>query len=1365
MECYDTCCDRGKRCVLPRDKICCSDCGKINPCYNIQSAPCPVCPSEEPVSNKKEKKEEEKKWRSNDVCNCKQSCWQWILSFLGIGGALPECCRNVSLSAWQSGQVARNALASKVQQVVNKVTGREAPQPRSSKIFDKVETKEAEKKTPAAVLTSDKEGQAQETSDETPEQSPGKEQVQATADKKKKPRTSSLPRGRTKRRKSGASKSRSRSRGDKQTAKKSGSKTRSLSSSSTSLSQGDRRRKRSRSRSGSATKIFNPFKGRLPTPLCNTKTQFCPPLPCRPCPGTQPKPYLSCVKENRISSFPEKCPSVTQQKPTRCPPTQQPGIRRSNSMSYRTKDTCLQQDPEHCFCCTAGASRLPLRSLSFDCTPMRFTCPRACCTSAQSPLPRSRTWTCSCSMKSDALMTPYIRESGIRRASPSCCQSGVRHRPSACPPSCTKPCCLPISGMSGSQSYKNKHEPRQYTPPPSTIGKPSCCAAHEIMRARHNDALCNQLLSKYGYSPPSTRLCPLTCCACNTTSMCCPTSCLNYCHFPGMGGCVACRPMADYTNCILCCEDSENCTNSRKPRSPECHALKNHAIEFNQSPCEKKPLREFQLPPHCIRQTGPRSPVGEYMAIIRVPKAVKKQQEPQEETVEKPKETEPAPKKEQAGEAKPIKKKIKRISRKSTGRARNVNENAKSECLNKATSRSLQLYVAKQGSPSDQPVLVDLSEVSDSCLPHCEESFNNNYGGESYRISRYSSVGPVQIDFSELNARVNRYPNMPTHSSASSAFVARYSRPNYPTPSSDVRAITSYVSQIYNRDTRAVLDSHHCGSRWSRPKSIATASNASHKHPENRPLAFNRSTNSTGLESSDMLNTTKYNVRLETAIENKIRELRDSKVFRSPPARKKMYSNTLFEQMTRAHENSNLAIKRNAPREEFIRESLDELRTRAERRKQEFKYVDAFLNMPSPNETPSKQVTEGDVTYQAHIDISYNKTTTVLYSQNTTNRARDTAPVIEVSKPKIDIHHTAHATPGIKKEMVCHFVKNSPRAQTPKCMETGKFENINQAPMADFEPVFKSLFEKFEESAQVYARCKAQPDPRTDKDFKIKETQPNIFKAFPEGSKDIFKHVNAPAVEWNEENQSSNKVEKCLANARTKMTQSSPPHKPVMVKSSDAENTSVCTSSCHCNSCGTSSVSLEISRLARSARSNQSLSGSVSCVDTTTFTKVTDAHRNTEETPTDYNSNVVNRPLLTSAGLSNTFNKPNQSEDSRANSKSPHPQLKMLPDNMSTPSSSGDSGSSVDPICSKCASKFASMTGNSSVDGDKEYYFSNAVTTHHNDVVNKPEAGDASTFASSTDVDLLLPSQRPASNVKSLTELMREFIRRNGTPV
>ncbi|BFZ12882.1 hypothetical protein BsWGS_15921 [Bradybaena similaris] len=1360
MECYDTCCDRGKRCALPRDKICCPDCGKLNPCYNIQSVPCHVCPPKEPCNC--DNKKETEKWRSNDVCNCKQSCWQWILSFLGIGGALPECCRNVRLTAWESGEVARDTLVSKVQQVVNQVSGRGAVQARSSKIFDKVETKEAEKKAPTAILTSDKEGQAQDTSDESPDQLPGKEQGQAGTDKRRKTRNSSLPRGRTKHRKTGRSKSRSTSRGGKQ---KAGSKTQSGSSSSTSLSQGDRRRKRSRSRSGSATKIFNPFKGRIPSPSCGTKSHYCPPLPCLSCSGTQPKAHLSCLIEDRIASFPEKCPSLTQHQTTRSAPRQQSGIRRSNSMLYRTKDTCLQQDPEHCYCCTAGASKIPLRSLSFDSTPRRFTCPRACCLSDQSSFPRSHTWTCSSSMKSDAIMTPYIRGSGVGKASPSCSQSGVRPRTSVCPSSCTKPCCLP--GIHSSQPYRNKHEPRQYTSPTSTAAKASCCAAHNIMKARQNDALCNQLLSKYGYSPPSVRLCPLTCCGCNTTSMCCPTTCLKYGRFPGMGGCVACRPMADCTNCTVCCEHSENYTNSRNPRSPECQALKNRPIEFNNSPCEKKPLREFQLPPHCIRETGPRSPVGEYMAIIRVPKPVKKQV-PQEEPVEKPKETEPAPKKGQAEEAKPVKKKSKRISRKGKGKARNVNENAKSECLNKITSTSLQLYVAKQGSPSNQAVLVVPSELSDCSLPQCEESFNNNYGGESYRISRYSSVGPVQIDFSELNARVNRYPNMTTHRSASSAFVARYSRPNYPTPSSrcDVRDITSYVSQIYSRDSRTVLDSHHRGDSWSRPKSLATASNVCHKHPENRPLAFNRSTNSTCLESSDVLNTTKYNVRLETAIENKIRELRDSKVFRSPPARKKMYSNALFEQMAKAHENSNLSTKRNRPQEEFIRESLDQLKHRAERRKQEFKHANAFLNISLPNETSSKQVAQEDVNYQPHIDTSSNKTTTVLYSQNTINRARDTAPLIEVSKPKNDIRHTAHATTRIKKEMVCHFVKDSPETQTIKCTETGKFENIHPAPVTDYEPVIQSLFEKFEESAQMYARSKAEPDPTTDKDFKIKEMQPNIFKAFPEDSKDKFMHMNAPAVDSHEENQSSNRVDKCLANTRTKVAESSPPHKPKMVKSSDAENTSGCTSSCRINSCGTSSVSLAISRFTRCAHSSQSLSGSVSCVDTTTFTKVTDVHRNTEETPTDYSSNVVNRPLLASAVLSNTFNKPNESKDSRANSKSPHSQSKMSAENMSVPSSSGDSGSSVDPICPKHASKIANMTGNSSVDGTNEYYFSTAGATFHKDVGNKqPEAGDVSTFASSTDVDLLLPSQRPPSHVKSLTELMREFIRRNGTPV
>ncbi|KAH9499714.1 hypothetical protein Btru_077651 [Bulinus truncatus] len=251
-----------------------------------------------------------------------------------------------------------------------------------------------------------------------------------------------------------------------------------------------------------------------------------------------------------------------------------------------------------------------------------------------------------------------------------CCVAGCKAIP--CPPTCTKPCCLPCPRQFQVIPYCPRPTPsdRVYSSlskcikgsscpcPPSSclcakpgksptrpccsqlasVNKPLCCTGFtaSYIKSKQGDSVCQQLLNKYGFSTVSNKCRPPIC----TGMTFCPNPCnTNLCKKmtrPGCmcnlplgpetksccaarsAGCRSCRPCASSPGHPSACEPAENYTNSRKPTSPS--DKRKQIIQFKNEPCDKPPRCEFYLAPHCLRKTGPRSPVKEYMYKMCIPK-------------------------------------------------------------------------------------------------------------------------------------------------------------------------------------------------------------------------------------------------------------------------------------------------------------------------------------------------------------------------------------------------------------------------------------------------------------------------------------------------------------------------------------------------------------------------------------------------------------------------------------------------------------------------------------------------------------------------------------------------------------------------
>lgn len=487
--------DRGNKCALCREKITCTDCGRIKPQYNFAAEISEPCRTERASNSPQEITNQSpyKQSPSQTICICKQSCWEWILSFLGVGGKLPECCKDRPLTAWESGEVAREAVTSKVQQVVQRISGRaKLGHVRRSSSVNLREDQKQEAPRYFGEVT-DEEDKRIDIDDQTDQE---KDSFQG---KKKEVRSLSTSRGRSRHRKNSQAKAKSTAQ-EGQNGRTSLT-SRDVGEGITSSESATKDRKvRSRSRSRSTSKVFNPFQRRRSICRCHTlgysKSPLCPPLPCPAYSRSQSKVCSSNLPEEAQSTDPAgdgagcagRDAAHTDKDSQPLENAACPQLKRSNSMPCKPCiGSCVSRKstrPCKCVPVACFQPKLPCCSSSFHSTLMRspvlrvsmlptpspccrpcvvstgrpkcrqFNCPSSSeCSAKKSRSPRP----CCCTFKSSYCSPPpHCKSCCLPKTISPCldmkspcgagtCQLGNKPPVCFCPPFCTKPCCLPIA--------------------------------------------------------------------------------------------------------------------------------------------------------------------------------------------------------------------------------------------------------------------------------------------------------------------------------------------------------------------------------------------------------------------------------------------------------------------------------------------------------------------------------------------------------------------------------------------------------------------------------------------------------------------------------------------------------------------------------------------------------------------------------------------------------------------------------------------------------------------------------------------------------------------------------------------------------
>lgn len=797
-------------------------------------------------------------------------------------------------------------------------------------------------------------------------------------------------------------------------------------------------------------------------------------------------------------------------------------------------------------------------------------------------------------------------------------------------------------------------------------------------------------------------------------------------------------------------------------------------IEFSPSPCDKKSLCEFQLPPHCIRETGPRSPVDEYLAILRLPKPARRQVQ-EEATQEKPVDS-VAKSKEDKGdrEKQPRKTAKKQWQKKSLKTSKKEDENASADNESNNADSKMQICVGDlEFLPADAVSTLSETLVVD-CCPHVEEMCcNNNYGGQSYSFSPFSSAGPVLIDFGEVNAYYNRYSNSAGANSSSANNPACFSTATHRLSSSsfDVHVTPSFASQLshnYSSNSRDLQEQLVYGSRRLTEGTVNNLNiNAQKAVRVNHPLSYN---NSLGLDMPETLNyKSKFHMKLEKEIENKIKELRDLGIVESPARRR--YLDTLSGPPACTNRKLYAPLGSDPMDQAFIQESWNKLNQRAEMRRKEISYSEQLVRLPAALGAPvapgrdSKQPEARPHPQTTARDKSSNKKEIMCdlhqHKQNVAGRTHDSSK------------HT--------EDLLAHNLGTCRRSEEQKQSESvkavGSVKTAKEKSSPRRECVFHSLFEKLEETVQIFVRQKRCENEGSGDVDKAMDTGQQV-KTDSRGNREMMANEETAPTHWIEENQSTKKLDKSAASVRTILTnKSSPPHKPVLTKSPNLHNSgistdlhnsdiSICTCSCRTNSRCTSSVSLEMTG---SAKTSEHLSESGTGTETSpSYTKLSHPSKYIDSLGQDNPNMSVNRSPSLGTHPSQLMKSTEISEVTKGSHNPGCERLKVkdsgsnlnvtvLP---SQPFSGWDStGSSVDPSNISAGDGVGagvqSVTTNVSSQKDLE------------DTSNIKTIFDPlrSNVASSTVIQQGSYCKQSSSEQESMSELMREFIRRNGTPV
>ncbi|CAL1544366.1 unnamed protein product [Lymnaea stagnalis] len=440
------------------------------------------------------------------------------------------------------------------------------------------------------------------------------------------------------------------------------------------------------------------------------------------------------------------------------------------------RSTCCSPPP----CYKAGCPKQVRQCCKISPTQCGPCCTKACCL----PCPRKFQVLPYCPKTQNYSL--YASLPKCVKSSPCPCPSGKCTCPSPTKLSFTsksnRPCCSSLAQMN-----------------------PVCCSGFNssYMKSRQGDAICQQLLNKYTNNKGPARCCPPVCtggsfCVTPCTELsttpfklsaylntgcrksCCGTGGLGSgsagggkrtgcigglgCGSTG-GGCRSCLPFTSELGKAFCA-DCQNYTHSRKPLSPDEKNKKNQIIEFNSSPCKKEPRCEISLAPHCLRRTGPRSPVREYLDKLmvstrkkseRVEKLIKLNELP--EPKQEPKSPHPSsqkvsPKKKDQ-KSKPL---VEEAAVESPGEnpAKPTDEKpAQSTDENASAINGLESNCGVSLSPQHDNLqfLQETSPMSilsvDSSAIGTEKSFNNNYGADSYdRSAAYTVSAPISYEYS-----------------------------------------------------------------------------------------------------------------------------------------------------------------------------------------------------------------------------------------------------------------------------------------------------------------------------------------------------------------------------------------------------------------------------------------------------------------------------------------------------------------------------------------------------------------------------------------------------------------------------------------
>ncbi|CAG5121168.1 unnamed protein product [Candidula unifasciata] len=679
MACYESCVDVGRRWSLAKDKIYCTSCGGLRRHLNLLSENTVKAAEDKPVApvTKEERVEIKEEWADNKEflpiykskeCKCKQNCWEWILSFLGFGTKLPACCKRVPLTVWDSGEVARAVLVSKVREVVQGFRSRTKPQVRRTSQINLQEqlTEEEQAQQVVQVATSRKEYLKNYTTDHFSSASTASFDVDSNPaevkrGKKHKHKKHKRPGSGTTPRISGNSQRSSDTHiGSRLAGAIAELKARSKPPVSSSSSEGDVKEEKD----NAAKSFFNPFKNRSFVRKCSCPGKFrsfyCPPLPCvsrksrsksslsrsrergekqtiriQLSPKDQPSKQHRICKQlqpvSKCATGSNKSPSSSQKNSeTPCQVKRDYKVIKSSSMPCSTCTSCFgASKPRSRFCrcdpdLSCGGPKLPCRSASFHSTLLRSPSPLAvvmpqispCCRpcAVSTGRPRCRRFKCSspldgisrrsrscsrpsccCAIKSPYCSPPPLCKSSRERSSGPCvdkkspcsldsCHLGSKPPISLCPPCCTKPCCLPCPRRftvfpycqridATSKRYlsippctmraacpcptggpcscpKAKHFPLPccpYSPSPTCRVACSTPSAMSYIKSKQNDAICQRLLSRYGFSPPLCQNCPSPCYGGASEGLCgnlTPSCTSNFysCAGTGSGGCRSCLP-------------------------------------------------------------------------------------------------------------------------------------------------------------------------------------------------------------------------------------------------------------------------------------------------------------------------------------------------------------------------------------------------------------------------------------------------------------------------------------------------------------------------------------------------------------------------------------------------------------------------------------------------------------------------------------------------------------------------------------------------------------------------------------------------------------------------------------------------------